>query len=338
MIKFEHVKSNKGFIVEEINAKMLHNIPDSGLENIATPDVEAAEKSNDAIKKVVKKKMKKYEKDALEVKGKDYVVNPNTFKESMKIKDRKELAEFVSKLRENKIKRRIIPLHEDVDGYKYEVRYEKALNESDSDAQKSLEDCQKWIDYDMKHYGKISANTNDIIRKAGYQIIKDDRGDYEVTVGKYESLNEDKEEEVEIKDEIEVKEEPKIEEPKLETFDEQMDFLAKDEQEAIDGYHKVLDLVDDEHVKEQLEKILVEEEAHKAFLEAVKEDKSLVYSHEEEHEEVKNEIEDEVKVDLDDEEVEDDFEYDDDIIIPEDLKESLEVKTSSNIWNFGDEE
>ena len=75
------------------------------------------------------------------------------------------------------------------------------------------------------------------------------------------------------------------EEPKLETFDEQMDFLAKDEQEAIDGYEKVLALVEDEHVKEQLEKILVEEKAHKEFLEKVKKDKSLEYSHEEHEEE-----------------------------------------------------
>ena len=84
------------------------------------------------------------------------------------------------------------------------------------------------------------------------------------------------------------------EEPKLETFDEQMDFLAKDEQEAIDGYERVLALVEDEHVKEQLEKILVEEKAHKEFLEKVKEDKSLEYSHEEHEEEVEKEEEVEV--------------------------------------------
>lgn len=96
-----------------------------------------------------------------------------------------------------------------------------------------------------------------------------------------ESLNEDKEDD---------KEESK--EPKLETFDEQMDFLAADEQEAIDGYDKVIALVEDEHVKEQLKKILVEEKAHKEFLEKVKEDKTLEYSHEEHEEEKK---EDEVK-------------------------------------------
>lgn len=95
---------------------------------------------------------------------------------------------------------------------------------------------------------------------------------------KEESLKEDKED--------------SKEEPKLETFDEQMDFLAADEQEAIDGYDKVLALVDDEHVKEQLNKILVEEKAHKEFLEKVKEDKTLEYYHEEHEEEKK---EDDVK-------------------------------------------
>lgn len=84
--------------------------------------------------------------------------------------------------------------------------------------------------------------------------------------------------------------EEKEEEPKLETFEEQMDFLAADEQEAIDGYKKVLDLVEDEHVKEQLQHIMDEELAHKDFLELVKEDRTAVYSHEEEPEEFDTEL------------------------------------------------
>ena len=64
----------------------------------------------------------------------------------------------------------------------------------------------------------------------------------------------------------------------LKTFDEQMDFLASDEQEAIDGYEQVIALVEDEHVKAQLEKIKTEEIAHKEFLEKVKEDHSLEYT------------------------------------------------------------
>ena len=63
-----------------------------------------------------------------------------------------------------------------------------------------------------------------------------------------------------------------------ETFEEQMDFLAADEQEAIDGYDKVIAVIEDEHVKEQLEKIKTEEIAHKEFLEKVKSDRGLEYT------------------------------------------------------------
>lgn len=157
------------------------------------------------------------------------------------------------------------------------------------------------------------------------------------------SLKEDKEEEpIELEKEVEVEvEEPKedAKEPKLETFDEQMDFLAKDEQEAIDGYEKVLALVEDEHVKEQLEKILVEEKAHKEFLEKVKEDKSLEYSHEE-HEEEKEEEpkEDEIKMDAEVEVVDDIAldDIDDDFGFGESLEEDT-VKKGNKWVNKGDE-
>jgi len=68
----------------------------------------------------------------------------------------------------------------------------KKINESDKPAATSIEDAQKWVDYDMKKYGEISKRTNRLVRKAGFQIVKDTYGDYEVIAGKYgESLNED---------------------------------------------------------------------------------------------------------------------------------------------------
>lgn len=76
-----------------------------------------------------------------------------------------------------------------------------------------------------------------------------------------------------------------------ETFEEQMDFLAADEQEAIDGYDKIIALVEDEHVKAQLEKIKTEEIAHKEFLEKVKEDRGLEYTEPLEPEKVEEDIE-----------------------------------------------
>lgn len=64
------------------------------------------------------------------------------------------------------------------------------LKESDKPAATSIEDAQKWVDFDMKRYGKISERTNELVKKAGFQIIKDDHGDYEVTAGKFESCEE----------------------------------------------------------------------------------------------------------------------------------------------------
>jgi len=65
--------------------------------------------------------------------------------------------------------------------------------------------------------------------------------------------------------------------PELRTFEEQMDFLAADEQEAIEGYEKIINIIADEHVKQQLIEILEEEKAHKNFLEAVKLNPSISY-------------------------------------------------------------
>lgn len=45
---------------------------------------------------------------------------------------------------------------------------------------------QKWVDYDMKHYGKISERTQDFLDKAGLEVVKDQYGDYEVTA-KYQA-------------------------------------------------------------------------------------------------------------------------------------------------------
>lgn len=55
-----------------------------------------------------------------------------------------------------------------------------------------IDEYQKWVDYDMKRYGRVSGKTNRLIKKAGLQLVKDKYGDYEVIAGKYDkSLNED---------------------------------------------------------------------------------------------------------------------------------------------------
>lgn len=42
---------------------------------------------------------------------------------------------------------------------------------------------QRWVDYDMKKYHKVSELTNRKIKNAGLQLVKDQYGDYEVTAG-----------------------------------------------------------------------------------------------------------------------------------------------------------
>jgi len=39
---------------------------------------------------------------------------------------------------------------------------------------------QKWVDYDMKRYGKISARTKGFLDKAGLEVVKDDHGAWAV--------------------------------------------------------------------------------------------------------------------------------------------------------------
>ena len=65
-----------------------------------------------------------------------------------------------------------------------------------------------------------------------------------------------------------------------ETFEGKIDFLAADEEEAIEGYDKVLLALDGDkysNVRKQLEIIRDEEVAHKEFLEKVKSDLGTVY-------------------------------------------------------------
>lgn len=59
--------------------------------------------------------------------------------------------------------------------FKY-IKSSKEKSETASD----LGEFQKWVDYDMKKYGKISDITNRKLRKAGLKVVKDEYGDYEV--------------------------------------------------------------------------------------------------------------------------------------------------------------
>lgn len=54
-----------------------------------------------------------------------------------------------------------------------EVELEESLGQD-------LTEYQKWVDYDMKRYGKISAKTEELLRKAGLEVVKDDHDAWSV--------------------------------------------------------------------------------------------------------------------------------------------------------------
>ena len=62
------------------------------------------------------------------------------------------------------------------------------------------------------------------------------------------------------------------------SFEDIIDFLKADEDEAIIGYEKAIAKVEDEFIKSQLVKIEIEEKAHKAYLEKVLEDPTVEYT------------------------------------------------------------
>lgn len=58
----------------------------------------------------------------------------------------------------------------------------------ESDLSYDLSEYQKWVDYDMKRYHRISKITQDKLDEAGLEVVKDDHGDYEVIAKYDESL------------------------------------------------------------------------------------------------------------------------------------------------------
>lgn len=71
--------------------------------------------------------------------------------------------------------------HRDDDEFDEGLKEDKKPSEGNA-----IDRYQRWVDFDMAHYGKISKRTQDFVNKAGYQILKDDHGDYEVAAGHFE--------------------------------------------------------------------------------------------------------------------------------------------------------
>lgn len=56
----------------------------------------------------------------------------------------------------------------------------KKKNLKESEASQDISEYQKWVDFDMKKYKRISDETMNKIKKAGFSVVKDQYGDYEV--------------------------------------------------------------------------------------------------------------------------------------------------------------
>lgn len=105
----------------------------------------------------------------------------------------------------------------------------------DEDLGDDVAKYQRWVDYDMNRYGKISDKTKSYLDRAGLEVVKDDHDDYEV-IAKDESLSESLNE-VEVKtdtDKIKISSETitKDEEMAIPVTDDTKDeIIAGDEEE-----------------------------------------------------------------------------------------------------------
>ena len=133
-----------------------------------------------------------------------------------------------------------------------EVEEEKTLEEADKPAALSIEDAQKWVDYDMERYGRISAKTNHLVKKAGFQIIKDEYGYYEVAAGKFEDLQEDVKE-VEIKTDDQKLKMTSDDDDKITITSEPLECECKDAEVIIPPTEELVDEVEGEEKKEDTE-------------------------------------------------------------------------------------
>ena len=133
-----------------------------------------------------------------------------------------------------------------------EVEEEETLEEADKPAALSIEDAQKWVDYDMERYGRISAKTNHLVKKAGFQIIRDDHGDYEVAAGKFENLQEDVKE-VEIKTDDQKLKMTSDDDDKITITSEPLECECEDAEVIIPPTEELVDEVEGEEQKEDAE-------------------------------------------------------------------------------------
>jgi hypothetical protein len=112
-----------------------------------------------------------------------------------------------------------------------------------------VSEYQKWVDYDMKKYKKISKETMSKIKKAGLSVVKDQYGDYEVIADR-------KDESCGKKKSRKMKE--SIEDITIDTGDQEISVSAKDKEEVKSDDEMIAPLSDE--VKTDIEMNTDEEE------------------------------------------------------------------------------
>ena len=106
----------------------------------------------------------------------------------------------------------------------------------------SINQCQKWVDYDMKKYKKISDDTMEKIKSSGYSVVKDQYGDYEVIADR-------KDESCGKRKSRKMKE--SIEDITIDTGDQEITVSAKDKEEIESDDEMIAPLSDE--VKSDIE-------------------------------------------------------------------------------------
>lgn len=132
------------------------------------------------------------------------------------------------------------------DRYKRESLRRKSIKES---VGQDVSEYQKWVDYDMKKYKKISKETMSKIKKAGLSVVKDQYGDYEVIADR-------KDESCGKKKSRKMKE--SIEDIVIDTGDQEISVSAKDKEEVKSEDEMIAPLSDE--VKTDIEMNTAEEE------------------------------------------------------------------------------
>lgn len=103
----------------------------------------------------------------------------------------------------------------DEGSYSWHDRYKRESLKKRIRESCSINQCQKWVDYDMKKYKKISDDTMEKIKSSGYSVVKDQYGDYEVIADR--------------------KMKESIEDITIDTGDQEISVSARDKEKKFDG-------------------------------------------------------------------------------------------------------